>query len=118
MKQKVNNKTTWIGFSFDIINELADRMNFRYIQLSENFSPGLQSVFLLVTNIFFRYEVAEAPDGQFGAETESGSGNWSGLMGMLMRDVSILFCSSCPIFILSYPNSSSTFRVTHRRSFL
>ena len=51
MKQKVDNKTTWTGFSFDIINELACRMNFRYILLSDIFLPVLQSVFLLIKSI-------------------------------------------------------------------
>ena len=51
MKQKVDNKTTWTGFSFDIINELAGRMNFRYILLSDIFLPVLQPVFLLIKSI-------------------------------------------------------------------
>ena len=81
------------------------------------FSPSSSACIFVDQKHFFSYEVVEAPDGQFGAETESGSGNWSGLMGMLMRDVSINFWSSCPIFVLSYPNSSSSFISCYSHAF-
>ncbi|XP_063446900.1 glutamate receptor ionotropic, delta-1-like [Mytilus trossulus] len=53
-----NNVTTYTGFCFDILNEMAKRFN-------------------------FSYKVVQPPDGQYGGPKEDGT--WTGMVGMIMR---------------------------------
>ncbi|CAC5424224.1 GRID2 [Mytilus coruscus] len=53
-----NNVTTYKGFCFDILNEMAKRFN-------------------------FSYKVVYPPDGQYGGPKEDGT--WTGMVGMIMR---------------------------------
>ncbi len=88
-----NNHTVWTGLCFDILNELSERLNFRCVIV---FKPNRQSVMLMKfesietstlkqRKLVFRYEVMEPPDGLYG--DKRADGNWSGLIGMLMREV-------------------------------
>jgi len=76
------------GLSGKLINEAAKRMNFRF----NRFIIKYCQLTLVKTWLIFSYSVAKPADGTWGSPLDNGS--WSGMIGMIIRNVINYFISN------------------------